>query len=161
MISQVIITGTVLVLLYMFFALLDYQGGFDLFFGMTFFQPILAVFFSAVTVVCCFLVGLPIRLIDTVHRWWRTHFYLAPILVFVGFTLLVLACMPPLTQQVTVTVEGGRTIERTIPNTTLAISGWFLTGFSTLHTYPPAGLIERAKETLKNTISNGKQDRLE
>jgi hypothetical protein len=141
---QLGLTFTVLVCLYMVFAILDYQGGFDSFIGMAFFQPIMAALLSGLTIICCMTVGLPIRLIKNLKEWWTRHFYLAFILALVGLTLIGLSFTPHFIEERTVST-GEMEIVKSIPNLGLVITGWLVTAFSLLHIYPPHNLKVKAQ----------------
>lgn len=131
----------------MVFALLDYAGGFESFVGLALFQPIMAVILAALTIFCCLILGLPIRLIKKVNMWWSQHFYIAIGLTLLGLTLLVLSLAPQFIEKAIVTTEGFE-MTKEIPNSGLAITGWFLTAFSILHTYPPQRLTAKAQSIL-------------
>jgi hypothetical protein len=133
----------------MVFALLDYEGGFDSFVGLTIFQPVLAVILSALTIFCCLIFGLPIRLINKLNYWWTQHFYLSILLTFIGLILLGLSLNPDFIETTTITSDGLETTKK-IPNSRLVITGWILTAFSALHIYPPRKLTIKAQGILTN-----------
>ena len=127
---QIIITFVVLFVIYMFFALMDNDFGFDGLFGLITIQPMLAVFFSVLTIIICLIIGLPIRLIKNINYWISKHWYISIICIFIGIVLLF--CSFLLKQPYY--IEDG-IIE--IPNAILAGTGWFMTAFSILHFFPP------------------------
>jgi hypothetical protein len=129
--------------LYLLFALFDYAGGFDNMLGLMLFHPVMAVMLTAPTIGCCLVIGLPIRLVKSINQWWTRHFLLSVALTFTGFGLLGLSLIPQFMEQ-KMMMEGQRLVKQ-IPNFNLAVTGWFLTAFSTLHTYPPEGLITKVK----------------
>ena len=131
----------------MIFAILDYEGGFDSFFGMAIFQPIIAALLSGLTIICCLTLGLPIRLIKPFNKWWTRHFYIAFFLVLVGLTLIGLSFTPQFREE-TVVSTGEMELVKSIPNLALVIIGWFLTAFSLLHIYPPDWLKLKAQRIL-------------
>jgi hypothetical protein len=131
----------------MIFALMDYQGGFDSFVGLALFQPILAVILSSLTVLICLILGLPIRLIRKLNQWWTKNFHLALILTFVGMILLVVSTLPEFLEQKKIIIDNDE-IVKMIPNMGIALTGWFLTAFSILHTYPPNILRVKTQEML-------------
>ncbi|WP_321436908.1 hypothetical protein [uncultured Bacteroides sp.] len=139
---QVGATFIVLMLTYMLFALIDYSGGINGFIGITFIQPVFAAIVSFVSIVFCFLLGLPIRLSTRIKHWWIDHFYLPLIIIIVGIVLMSLSVIPFFSKEI-VDFTDGSEIKRMVPNLTMIISGWFLTTFSILHTYPPSKLIEK------------------
>ncbi len=133
--------------IYMIFALMDYQGGIDGFIGMAIFQPIMGAILSVLTILVCFLLGLPIRLIRKVRVWWSRRFYIAIGLTFVGLILLGLSFMHHFMQVATI-LRDGIEITKSIPNGGLVISGWFLTAFCILHTFPPEGMKIKVQQLL-------------
>ncbi|MBT1704058.1 hypothetical protein [Chryseosolibacter indicus] len=134
---QGIITLIALVAIYMIFVLLDYQGGIDAFVGTILFQPIIGGLISTVTIGICLLIGLPIRINYRINTWWTKRVWLSIFNVFIGLSLLILSLLPSLREIITTSTEDDGFIQREIPNTALAITGWFLTGFSLLHLFPP------------------------
>lgn len=126
----------------MLFAMFDYQGGFANFVGLTFFQPILAILISILTVIVCGLVGLPIRLNNRLNNWWRTHFYVSILIGFLGLVACAISLIPGFVEEVTYRMDG-MDMTQTVPNQILSISGWFLVAIGTLHTYPPKFVQDR------------------
>jgi hypothetical protein len=135
-IFQIFIAFVVLFVIYIIFALLD-MNDFDFANGVGFliFQPLYGFIFSALTIAVCITVGLPIRLIPKLFKWWS----LKPIIVFVGviigLILLIISLNSHFTETTNVTINGEQTVKQ-IPNITLALTGWFLTAFCLLHFYP-------------------------
>ena len=146
---QIGVTFAILVLIYMIFALLDYEGGFDRILGLAVFQPIVAIILSSLTIIFCFLLGLPIRIVSAINVWWTKHFYLAIVLVLLGIVFLILSITPHFMTQASITT-GGEQVIKSIPHGPLVILGWFLTGFSILHCYPPYWLYVKVKNVLTN-----------
>ena len=91
---QIGATFIVLMLTYMLFALIDYSSGINGFIGITFIQPIFAAIASFISIVFCFLLGLPIRLSNRINYWWTDHFYLPLTILFIGIVLLSLSVIP-------------------------------------------------------------------
>lgn len=145
---QVVLTFVATVCVYMVYALLDSDFGFDGLFGLVIIQPIVGAILSLLTICLCSLVGLPIRLNKNLNRWWTTHFYISILGVVCGVTFLALAFLPNLQGTVATQIEGQETIKH-IPDFSLAISGWFLTAFSLLHLYPPRQLSDKIKSLFK------------
>lgn len=141
---QIALTFIATFCIYMVFALLDSDFGFDGLFGLVIFQPIIAIILSGLTIFCCLIVGLPIRLNNKLNSWWTTNFYVSIIGAFIGLTFLVLALLPTFSETVTYDLDGVPTLKQ-IPNSILSFSGWFLTAFSLLHIYPPRQLTEKIK----------------
>jgi hypothetical protein len=129
-------------ILYMLYAMFDYQGGVANFVGLTFFQPIFALFLSILTVIICGLVGLPIRLNRRLNNWWRTHFYVSILIGFLGLVASVISLMPAFVEEINYRMDG-MDMMQTVPNQFLSMTGWFLVAIGTLHTYPPRLLIDK------------------
>lgn len=146
---QVLLTFLSTFCLYMLYAAFDYKGGFANFVGLTIFQPLWALFFSTITTIFCFVVGLPLRLNRKIKHWWSDHFYLAILLIIVGVGFCITSLTPHFIEQTTYTMEG---VDRTdyVPNQMLSISGWFMTAFGTLHIYLPARQISVLESWLSN-----------
>lgn len=136
--------------LFMVYAMFDYKGGIANFIGLTVFQPIYAIIFSGLTIGICFLVGLPIRLNNRLNTWWRKHFYISTILIFIGLGLCVTSLTPSFIEEVTYSMEG---VERTdiVPNQLLSITGWFVLAIGTLHQFPPLGLLQKIEKLIAKT----------
>jgi hypothetical protein len=130
------ITFVALIVIYMIFVLLDYQGGIDSFIGTTLFQPIIGGLISIATIAICLLVGLPIRIRDRINTWWTKRIWLSMLATLAGLFLFVLSLLPSMMKTINVTIED-EIIQKQIPNIGLATAGWFLTGFSLLHLFPP------------------------
>ncbi|MGQ1947756.1 hypothetical protein ACT3CD_11725 [Geofilum sp. OHC36d9] len=136
-------------ILYMLFAMFDYQGGFANFVGLTLFQPILAILFSILTVIVCGFVGLPIRLNNGLNTWWRTHFYVPVLIGLLGLVACAISLMPGFVEEITYRIDGVDMTE-TVPNQILSISGWFLVAIGTLHVYPPKFIQDKIENLLTN-----------
>ena len=148
---QIALTFIATFCIYMVFALLDSDFGFDGLFGLVIFQPIIAIILSGLTIFCCLIVGLPIRLNTKLNSWWTTNFYVSIIGAFIGLAFLVLALLPNFSETVTYDLDGVPTLKQ-IPNSTFSYIGWLLTAFSILHTYPPRQLTEKVKAILQKTF---------
>ena len=149
---QIALTFIVTCCIYMFFALLDNDFGFDGFFGLVIFQPIIAIILSGLTIFVCLIVGLPIRLNNKLNYWWTTNFYISIIGAIFGLCFLFLSLLPTFRETVTADIDGQQTLKQ-IPNSILSYLGWLLTAFSILHTYPPrqlTNIIENWTLTLKS-----------
>jgi hypothetical protein len=141
---QIALTFIATFCIYMVFALLDSDFGFDGLFGLIIFQPIMAIILSGLTIFVCLIAGLPIRLNNRLNYWWTTNFYIAVIGTIIGLTLLFLALLPNFSETVTYDLDGLPTSKQ-IPNSTFSYIGWLLTAFSILHTSPPRQLTEKIK----------------
>lgn len=148
---QIALTFIATFCIYMVFALLDSDFGFDGLFGLIIFQPIIAIILSGLTIIVCLIIGLPIRLNSKLNYWWTTNFYIAIIGTVFGLTFLCLALLPTLKETVTYDLDGQSALKQ-IPNLILCISGWLLTAFSLLHIYPPRQLTEKAKTFFEKTF---------
>ena len=132
------------VCIYMVYAILDSNFGFDGLFGLIIFQPIIGAILSHFTIFVCSLIGLPIRMNKNLNHWWTTHFYISLLGAVCGLIFLALAFLPNFQDTVTTQIDGQATIKN-IPNSFLAYTGWFLTAFSFLHLYPPRQLTDKIK----------------
>lgn len=105
-----------LFLIYIIFALLD-MNDFDLISGMGFivFQPIFGAILSGLTVLVCFLVGLPIRLIPKLHSWWTKRPLIVFISVFIGLIFLCISLNSNFTETTTVIIDNEEKTKN-IPN---------------------------------------------
>lgn len=148
LIIQIFISFVMLFSIYMLFALLDNDFGFDELFGLVIIQPILAIIFSVITIFVCLLFGLPIRLNSKINDWYRKHFYISIIGLFLGIIMLILAFIPSFKEFVNYEFDG-KFILKEIPNLFCSISGWFLIAFSALHIYPPKMLTDRLQKVFR------------
>lgn len=149
---QIALTFTATCCIYMIFALLDNDFGFDGLFGLFTVQPIIAIIFSGLTIFICLILGLPIRLNNKLNYWWTTHFYVSIIGTVFGLTFLFLALLPTFRETVTTDLDGQQTLKQ-VPNTAFAIIGWFVTAFSLIHIYPPLRLTNLFKSWTLNLKS--------
>ncbi|MDB5206941.1 MAG: hypothetical protein JWR72_2016 [Flavisolibacter sp.] len=141
LVIQFILTFAFLFIVYIIYALLDVEEA-DMINGIGFivFQPLFGFILTAITIVICFIAGLPIRLKTKIKQWWLTK-PLIPILGFViGVLLLILAFNPNLTETKQIILYG-ETVNKEVPNITVSITGWFLTAFCLLHFYPQSLLV--------------------
>jgi zinc transporter ZupT len=103
--------------------------------GFLIFQPILGFILTFCTIIACLIVGLPIRLVKKVRDFWLSKPFLPIAGAATGIIMLFLSFNSNFTELKEVTLDYG-TVEKEVPNTTLALVGWFLTAFSLLHFYP-------------------------
>ena len=148
---QIALTFIATFCIYMVFALLDSNFGFDGLFGFVIFQPIFAIILSGLTIFCCLIVGLPIRLNTKLNYWWTTHFYVSIMGTIIGLTFLLLALLPTFRENVSYDLDG-IPASKQIPNPTFSYIGWLLTAFSILHTYPPRQLTEKIKNIFEKVF---------
>jgi hypothetical protein len=133
---QLIFTFLVLFAIYMIYALLDVIE-IDLIAGIGFmvFQPILGIVMTSLTIIICMIIGLPIRLINTINHYWKAKPFLSIVGTITGFVLLFLSFGNKFTELKEVMINN-ETILKKVPNITIALTGWFLIAFSLLHFYP-------------------------
>lgn len=148
---QLVTTFILTVAIYMIFAFLDNDFGIDGFVGLVFFQPIAGVGLSILTILACFIAGLPIRLNKAINKWWTNNFHIIIFGIVCGLTFLFLSVLPCFTKSVTTQI-GGNEIIKQIPNPFLSISGRILTAFMTLHIFPPNSLKIKTRNFIRTTF---------
>jgi hypothetical protein len=133
---QLLLTYGVLFSIYMTFAILDNDEA-DLISesALLIIHPIYAIILSTITIGCCFIFGLPIRLISKLNKWWSSKPILVILGILAGTTFLLLSLKSNFADHTTVVVDGENKIKQ-IPNLAMACTGWFLTAFVLLHFYP-------------------------
>lgn len=96
---------------------------------------ILPVIFITITIIACLATGLPLRFIPAIHRWWISKPLLQVSLLLIGISILFLSLLPPLkiSQQF---IENEKTVIRYFVNEYISLTGWFITGFCLINTYP-------------------------
>jgi amino acid transporter len=124
------------VLIYMVYAVQDSDWGFDGLVSLATIGLLSAMFFSALSVGACFLIGLPLRYGSLVLPWWKKHYWLSPMIAIVGVGVVLYSLMPGNLHWVEVPgdPDGG---ERLIPQLTFVLTGWFVSIFGVLHTFLP------------------------
>lgn len=149
---QFILTSIVLFAIYMVYALLDIPE-IDMIAGIGFliFQPILGFILTFLTIIACLIVGLPIRLVRKVRDLWLSKPLLPIAGAAIGILLLFLSFDNNFTELKEVTLDYG-TVDKEVPNTKLALIGWFLTAFSLFHFYPQSLLRVIRNKRRKNNI---------
>lgn len=143
-----------LLVIYMIFVLLDYQGGIDSFIGTIVFQPIMGAILSITTIGICLLVGLPIRMNRHIHSWWIERLWLPIVGIWCGIFLMVISVLPPMMDTVNITLDD-QTITKQVPHTGAAITGWFLISFSLLHVFPPKKLRRWTEQIISKYTGDG------
>jgi hypothetical protein len=123
--------------LFMIEAILNYNGGFENFVAIAIFHPVIGIILSSLSLVICLIAGLPIRLIKSINKFWKEHFAISILGLFIGIIIMSLAYLPYF-REMAKTEEGFPT---EIPNNTLSIIGFLITTFFALHTYPPKFII--------------------
>ena len=143
---QYILTSAVLLMCYMFFALLESEWDFVALIGYVLFQPLIGIFISILTILLCAIVGLPIRLNSKLNIWWTKNYIISALGILIGLTLFFLSYKHQFVTTQKIEIDGFMQ-DRILPNWTLLISGWFLTGFMTLHLF-----IFKQKVESKNAV---------
>jgi hypothetical protein len=118
------------------YSLFNYQGGFAEFVGFTIFQPIFAIVFASLTVAGNLIIGIPIRRNKRINNWWTARLYVPLILFVIGLVFIILSLSSPFIEVLTYRMDGMDRTD-TVPNRFFSITGWFLTNFAVLHTFPP------------------------
>lgn len=98
------------------------------------FQPIMGAIFAGLSVVLCFVLGLPLRYIAKWRQAWQRLWWLPFLLSGIGFVLLVLSWQLPFRQTVH-DYTAGLDIQTFQP--AVALSGWLLSVFAALHFWFP------------------------
>jgi hypothetical protein len=148
---QIAMTFIATFCIYMVFALLDSDFGIDGIFGLLFFHPIIGILISAMTIIVCLIIGLPIRLINKINDWWIKYNYISIMGTIIGITFLILSLLPQYKETVSICI-GETSAVKQIPNEMFSYIGWILTSFSILHTYPPKQVTEKLNLFLKRII---------
>lgn len=129
--GQLALTFCSLLAIYLLFALLEYNGGIDGLLGFIVFQPLFGTVLTLVTIGLCAVIGLPLRLQGILRDWWLQRTYFRFVMLLIGIAFLVYSAQ---NQQFVYDADGW---PKPIPDVWIAILGWFITGFSLLHAYPP------------------------
>ena len=135
-IFQLIITYSISCSIYMIFAFHYSDPGINGFFGGIIIQPIMGNFFSFLTLLLCFLIGLPLRINNKINSWWKKNYYISGIFIICGLLVLYLSAQS-FFEKTVIIKENGVEMVKNIPNSILNYSGWFLIPFSALHFYIP------------------------
>ncbi|KIC95949.1 hypothetical protein OI18_03455 [Flavihumibacter solisilvae] len=134
--AQFASTTCILLFIYMVYAFAD-MTEFDLITELSFIiiQPIIGLILTFLTTSCCYLIGLPLRLNQKVKTWWLERQFIPAFGLIAGIVLILLSFYSQFTHLEIVTLDSG-TVEKRVPNFTLAIIGWFTIAFALLHFYP-------------------------
>jgi hypothetical protein len=125
-----------LLIVYFVYALFDIDDlGFDSLVAFVLFQPLFAFLLVTLTILLGVLIGLPIRLNHRIKLWWYTKPLIPIIGAAIGLILLGSALLPSLREIKQINIDGV-VQSKQVPNTSLAVSGWFITAFSLLHFFP-------------------------
>ena len=104
------------------------------------FQPIMGALCAGVAVLLCFLLGLPIRLVARLRRFWQHICWLPFFLGTLGFVLMVVSWQPPFRQTVH-DYASDMVIQTFQPG--LALAGWLLSIFAALYFWFPLPKLPR------------------
>ena len=136
---------------YMVIAVLDSEWGFDGIVGL-FFQLLWAGLISALTIVVCLVIGLPIRILPSVRHWWGNRIFIPLLLILIGIALFVLAHQPDNMTVVRVddlvAPDDIEVPEKLVPHLGYVAAGWFLSAFGVLHLFPPERWMESVQSYL-------------
>lgn len=83
----------------------------------------------------CFIIGLPIRLIDRVRTWWIGKPLINLVLLLTGLILLFCNSLP-FFNQTSFRTDYGELTTYSVTDPRVVVAGWLLTCFSLLHFYP-------------------------
>lgn len=133
---QVVSTVCCLLLIYMIYAFVD-MDEFDLIteIGFLVIQPLIGLVYIFLTILSCFLIGLPLRLIQKLNCWWQERQVIPVLGLAFGFVLILMSFNTLFTNTENVILDSGP-IEKEIPNFRMSLIGWFMIAFSLLHFYP-------------------------
>jgi len=133
---QVFVTFAVLFVTYIIYALLDVDdAGMINGIGFLIFQPLFGFIMTAITIIICFTIGLPIRLNAKVRQWWLVRPWIPIVGLTVGLFLLLIAFNDNIAETHLI-ILNGETVDKEVPIAVVSIIGWFLTAFCSLHFYP-------------------------
>lgn len=121
-------------------------------------QPVVGLFLSGAAVGMLFVVGLPIRLIPSLHRRWLRMWWLPPVLGMMAVGCTLLSWQPAF--QTTV-IHPELQVEVPCFNLTLGYAGWLLAIFAALHFYLPLPLDRMADwiaRCLRRCVGDGSPD---
>ncbi|MGV3638236.1 MAG: hypothetical protein ACO1NQ_11405, partial [Flavobacteriales bacterium] len=134
---QCIVAYVLAVFIYMLLAVLDSDLGFDGLVSLVTIGLISAMFFSALSVGVCLVVGLPIRYFSPLRQWWRRQYWLAPLIGIAGLGIILFSILPANLEWVKIPGDPeGR--EKLIPPLPFVLTGWFASIFGVLHTFLPS-----------------------
>lgn len=131
---QILVTLSVCLNIYMILALLDYQGGIDGFMGLLIFQPIIGTFISWISVIICFLLGIPIRLNKKLNNWWKKYPIISLLIFVTGMILFIASFTSSFTSEIVVNEKFQHF--KTLPDFYMLAIGYFFICFGLLHFYP-------------------------
>lgn len=136
LLTQLILTPLLLAVLYFYDATL-HEVEFDT--AGTLAHLAFATVLIAGTLGACALLGLPLRLLPRLARWWRARPWLPLLGMAAAALVLGLAQLPAFTETAQLPVAETMRVKQ-VPNPSLFEAGWLLSAFSGLHFYPFAWL---------------------
>ena len=119
------------------------------------FKPFFSIAAGFVTICICLIVGLPLRLINTLSNWWIQKPLAQVLLLAIGLLLLILSANTHFALLVSADIAGAEVL-KSEPNRYLALSGWFITAFSMLHFYPRKIVIRVKRKIYRSRLSKAK-----
>lgn len=139
---QLLLTAAVLYIVYIDYAMRCYIE-LDLI-GLVI-QSMVAALLIGATLIACLLIGLPLRLVPRVARWWQAR----PLIPLAGIAaaafLFWLSTRSGIAQTAEVEEFGNRFAAQ-VPNFKLVAVGWALLSFCLLHFYPQQ-LLEKIRRS--------------
>ena len=90
-----------------------------------------------ISILLCLFIGIPIRSISKIQKWWHERPYFALAGIIIGLTLCLLSRASNFIEFETVYIGHEKSTIQ-VPNLNLLSTGWFILAFSILHLYPEA-----------------------
>lgn len=103
-------------------------------------QPFVGGILTLVAIAILLVVGLPLRLVPGLRRWWQRYWWLAVVMGLVAFVLMAVSWLPQFRVQLK-NPELDTLVDSFHP--ALGLAGWMLTIFAVLHFYPPLHWLQR------------------
>jgi len=117
-------------LLYVMYSSFDYEFKLAKFAGMKFEAPEYYALITSTTFAICFLVGLPIRNIDSLGRKWNRTIWTRIIPIIVGISFVIYSMFK--IERFDYRIDGLETYSFG-PNSFFQITGWMLISFTAMH----------------------------
>ncbi|RZJ75962.1 MAG: hypothetical protein EOO45_03930 [Flavobacterium sp.] len=133
MVFQIVRSTVFLFIVYMIYAVMDIVEVETVnLVGLFTYQIVAGLTVTLLTVFCCILVGLPIRLRSRVNSFWRKNSFIWVGMLCLGIMLMVIAWNDYFSSKVHVEPSN---IEKEIPNYWLSVTGWLFSAFALVHSY--------------------------
>ena len=134
---QIVITFLILYLVFMWFFISKGNEKAGIIEGLGFknSRTAYAMITIAFTMVICFVIGLPIRIIPGVYQWWTHKPIINGLMFLTGLSLIILYSNSFFTNE-TISAASGVSETYTVGDPYFILTGWFLIAFSLLHLYP-------------------------